>query len=316
MFLLQQSPSGSFSPKIDSFGRVVFIRWDHLQRDQQADADAMSNAGYGTFNFANESATAARLNDRTEVFPEPRASRTDLLAGTNLEGHSFNDFFPWMINENGTDEETLNHLGRHEFHGYFNRSHNDDPNLIEFHSELPRTNPNVINNFIHIKEDPFSPGMYYGIDAPEFSTHSSGQVVKFNAPPGLNPDSSVVTYVTHRDTSSYTDSPTPNHSGLYRNPLPLADGRVVVSHTTPTQADRNIGTRAAPRSRYALRLKMLTTSTNGAYSAGQALTNGISKSVSWWDPDVAVSYAGELWELDPVEVLARQRPVRTPAALQ
>jgi len=316
LFLLQQSPSGSFSPKIDSFGRVVFIRWDHLQRDQQADADAMSNAGYGTFNFSNESATAARLNDRTEVFPEPRASRTDLLAGTNLEGHSFNDFFPWMINENGTDEETLNHLGRHEFHGYFNRSHNDDPNLIEFHSGLPRTNPNVINNFIHIKEDPFSPGMYYGIDAPEFSTHSSGQVVKFNAPPGLNPDSSVVTYVTHRDTSSYTDSPTPNHSGLYRNPLPLADGRVVVSHTTPTQADRNIGTRAAPRSRYALRLKMLTTSTNGAYSAGQALTNGISKSVSWWDPDVAVSYAGELWELDPVEVLARQRPVRTPAALQ
>lgn len=316
LFMLQQSPSGSFSPQIDSFGRVVFIRWDHLQRDQQADADARSNAGYGTFNYANESANAARLNDRTEVFPEPRASRTDLLAGTNLEGHTFNDFFPWMIDEDGTDEETLNHLGRHEFHGYFNRSHKDDSNLIEFHSGLPRTNPNVISNFIHIKEDPFSPGTYYGIDAPEFSTHSSGQVVAFNAPPGLNPDSSVVTYVTHRDTASYTDTPSSNHTGLYRNPLPLTDGRVVVSHTTSTQADRNTGTRAAPRSRYALRLKVLTTGTNGASTAGQTLTSGISKSVSWWDPDVAVSFSGELWELDPVEVRARTRPVRTPPALQ
>lgn len=315
LVLLQQSPSGSFSPQIDSFGRVMYVRWDHLQRDQQADADAMSNAGYGTFNYADETAGAARLNDRAEVFPEPRASRTDLLAGTNLEGHSFNDFFPWMINEDGTDEETLNHLGRHEFHGYFNRSLKDDPNLIEFHSGLPRTNPNVINNFIHIKEDPFNPGTYFGIDAPEFSTHSSGQVVTFNAPPGLNPDSSVVTYVTHRETASYTDAPSSNHTGLYRTPLPLSDGRVVVSHTTSTQADRNIGTRAAPRSRYALRLKVLT-ATGGTYAAGQTLTHGISKAVSWWDPDVAVSYNGELWELDPVEVRPRPRPVRTPIALQ
>ena len=68
-----------------------------------------------------------RLADRTELFPEPRAARTDLLAGTNLEGHNFNDFFPWAINEDGTSEETLNHLGRHELHGYFNRSMNDDP---------------------------------------------------------------------------------------------------------------------------------------------------------------------------------------------
>ena len=34
--LLQHSPSGSFSPLIDSTGRLVFTRWDHLQRDQQA----------------------------------------------------------------------------------------------------------------------------------------------------------------------------------------------------------------------------------------------------------------------------------------
>jgi hypothetical protein len=38
-----------------------------------------------------------------------------------------------------------------------------------------------------------------------------------------------------------------------------------------------------------------------------ALTGGITKSVSWWDPDVLVSYSGPLWELSPVEV--RSRPV-------
>jgi len=94
LFLVQHSPSGSFSPQIDSYGRLIYVRWDHLQRDQQADSDVMDAAGFGTFNYADESAGAARLNVRTEVFPEPRSSRTDLLAGTNLEGHSFNDFFP------------------------------------------------------------------------------------------------------------------------------------------------------------------------------------------------------------------------------
>jgi Hydrazine synthase alpha subunit middle domain len=308
LFLMQQSPSGSFSPQIDSFGRVVYIRWDHLQRDQQADADTVSNAGYGTFNYADESSNAARLNERTEVFPEPRGNRTDLLAGTNLEGHTFNDFFPWMINEDGTDEETLNHLGRHELHGYFNRSLKDDPNLVEFTSAMPRTNQNVINNFLHIREDPASPGTYFGIDAPEFSTHSAGQVVRLNAGRGVNPDNTVVTYVTHRDTSSYTATPTVNHSGLYRNPLPLSNGTVVAVHTAETRPDANTGTRANPGSRYDFRLKTLASASGGVFAASQSLTGGISKTVSWWDPDVMVSYSGPLWELDPVEVRARTRP--------
>src|SRR5690606_12950502 len=33
--ILNHTPSGAFSPIIDSFGRVIFTRWDHLQRDQQ-----------------------------------------------------------------------------------------------------------------------------------------------------------------------------------------------------------------------------------------------------------------------------------------
>ena len=273
LFMIQHSPSGSFSPQIDSFGRVVYIRWDHLQRDQQADGDATGGDDYGTFNYSDESPTAARLNNRTEIFPEPRASRTDLLAGTNLAGHSFNDFFPWMINEDGTEEETVNHLGRHEFHGYFDRSLTDDPNLTYHSSATPRTNPNEIENFIQIKEDPAAPGNYFGIDAPEFSTHASGQIVKFNAPPGFNPDQTVITYVTHRDTHTYTDTPSVNDSGLYRNPLPLSNGTVVTVHTSETRSDTNTGTRANPGSRYAFRLKTISLS-GSWYVAGADADTG------------------------------------------
>jgi hypothetical protein len=40
--MLNHAPSGDFSPFIDSYGRVVFTQWDHLQRDQQADSDAQA----------------------------------------------------------------------------------------------------------------------------------------------------------------------------------------------------------------------------------------------------------------------------------
>ena len=312
LFLVQHSPSGSFSPQLDSFGRLVYIRWDHLQRDQQADADARAGAAYGTygtFDFSDESAGASRSYMRTEVFPEPRASRTDLLAGTNVVGHSFNDFFPWMINEDGTGEETLNHVGRHEFLGYFDVSFDDDPNLRYHHSQSPRVNPNTITGFLQIKESPTVPGTYFGVDAPEFSTHAAGQIISTHAPPTQNPDAMTITYVTHRDTSSYTDTPSANHSGLYRNPLPLSDGGLVAVHTPETRRDQNTGSTANPSSRYDFRLKTLKVA-DGVHVADRPLTPGLTKTVSYWNPDVLVTYAGPLWELDPVEVRPRATPPR------
>ena len=317
LFLVQHSPSGSFSPQVDSFGRVVYVRWDHLQRDQQADADSRGSTfygTYGTFNYADESSSAARLSSRTEVFPEPRSSRTDLLAGSNVVGHTFNDFFPWMVGEDGSGEETLNHVGRHEFLGYFDVSFNDDSNLTYHHSQSPRVNPNTIAGFIQIKESAAAPGTYFGIDAPEFSTHASGQIVSTYGPPGVNADQMAISYVTHRDTSSYTDTPSPNHSGLYRNPLPLSDGRLVSVHTPETRRDQNTGTTANPGSRYDLRLTLLK-QVGGVYVPDQRLTAGITKTLTYWSPDVLVSYSGPLWELDPVEVRPRPRPARHIAPL-
>lgn len=177
LFLLNHAPSGNFTPSIDSFGRVLFIQWDHLQRDQQADADNDDEAnggqcGYCTFNFSSESADAIILADRSEIFPEPRADHD--LVGTNLWGHTINHFFPWTINEDGTELEILNHLGRQELHDYIPPSLTDDGNLVEYYGQYARTNPNPILNLLQMREDPTRPGLYYGVDAPEFQTHAAG----------------------------------------------------------------------------------------------------------------------------------------------
>ncbi|HEX6177872.1 MAG TPA: hypothetical protein VF057_05900, partial [Thermoanaerobaculia bacterium] len=238
--LLNHAPSGAFTPFIDSFGRVIFTRWDHLQRDQQADADEQEGDQYGTFDYADESENAARLAQRVEVFPEPRASRTDLLAGTNLEGNSINHFFPWEINEDGTSEETLNHIGRHELHSYFNRSINDDAAVVEFSGERS------VTNLFQLKEDPAHPGRYFGVDAPEFDTHASGQIYSLVAEPARPADQIAVTAITASNDRTH-----------YRDPLPLSDGTLMAVHASETRDDDNDGTRANPTSRYDFRIKSL-----------------------------------------------------------
>jgi hypothetical protein len=321
--LLDHAPSGDFTPILDSFGRVVFTRWDHLQRDQQADADATEGGDYGTFNYADESVNATPLlNNRSEVFPEPRNSRTDLLAGTNLLGHTFNHFLPWQVNENGTELETLNHVGRHELTagGYLAYTFTNDPNLTYFANPADHSNKHAIvqsdGGLFQIKEDPTQPGLYYATNAREFGTHAAGQLVNLTGAPTLNGDQMAVTYITHPDTLNGTETPGPHHSGLYRNPLPLSNGVLVAVHTAETREDENGGSTANPVSRYDFRLKTLASTVIGAetyWIPDQPLTPGLNKTVSYWNPDVLVSYNNVvLWELDPVEVRARPKPTTNP----
>jgi hypothetical protein len=313
--LLDHAPSGDFDPLVDSFGRVVFTRWDHLQRDQQADADNVPGPDtYGTFNYADESATAAILNSRAELFPEPRQDNG------NLNGHTFNHFFPWQINPDGTELETLNHVGRHELHSnYLGNTFNDDPNLVYYADPAGHSNQNFIVNgdggLFHLQEDPTQAGLYYATHAREFGSHSAGQLVTLMGAPSLNADQMEITYLTHPATLNTTPTPGPFHSGLYRDPLPLSNGTLIAAHTAETRQDSNVGSGSAPQSRYDFRLKTLTTTVtaNGTYwVADQALTSGITKTVSYWSPDVLLTYSGLLWELNPVEVRARPIPA-TPA---
>ncbi len=294
--LLDHSPSGDFDPFVDSFGRLLFTRWDHLQRDQQAE-DPM----FGNFDWANETAGAQILGTMTEVFPELRVTPN----GSPVVGHRFNNFFPWQVAQDGTDAEFLNHLGRHEFHDFFNLSFATDPNLVDF-TPGNRPNPNPIENVFHLVEDPTMAGRYYGIDAPEFDTHASGQIIRIVAPPSANPDSIVVDYLTPR--STFGTVPAPDHSGHYRNPLVLSNGTVVVAHATQQGGVQNLGSPEEPIPSYRFRLKLMVAGPGGALTPGAALTPGISKSVSFFSPDAQISYNGELWELSPVEVRARPVP--------
>ena len=99
--------------------------------------------------------------------------------------------------------------------------------------------PTGSDNLLQLKEDPLHPGTYYAVDAPEFYTHAAGQVISLTAPPGLDADHIAIHYVTHRDTASTTY--TANHSGHYREPLPLSDGTLLAVHTAQTNYDTGSG---------------------------------------------------------------------------
>ena len=297
--LMQHAPSGSFNPIVDSFGRVLYTRWDHLQRDQQADVP--SNL---TFNWASEEANAATASNVPEVFPESRYNTPTTHAML------FNHFFPWQINQDGSGEETLNHIGRHELSTYFVQSF-FDPALFEFIAgNSGRTNQNDSEMWFQLAEDPQVSGRYLAINAPEFRTHASGQIVAITAPPSANANDLTVEFLTPRSTRGYYNGTVPSDfSGHYRNPLPLYDGQLIAAYASEPRESGDDGTRVSPDARYKFRLKRLAMS-GGFFAPVENLTPsiGIVKAISYYDPDYLVSYNGPLWELSPVEVRARPVP--------
>ncbi|HTK81280.1 MAG TPA: hypothetical protein VL633_03235, partial [Bacteroidota bacterium] len=316
LLMLDHAPSGDFRPSVDSYGRVIFTRWDHLQRDSQADKDILQGNTFGTFNFSDESASATPLvGDRTEVFPEPQSARTDLLAGTNINGMEFNRFFPWQINEDGTEMETINHVGRHDLNFIVGPPNfNDDPNLTLFQAGPTRTNQNSILNIMQLAEDPTQQGRYYAVDASEFGVHAAGQIITLTGPPSIDAEDMFVTFITDRSTANpLPPNGTPNatYTGHYRDPLPLSNGTLIASHTWENKADTNIGTYSNPVSRDTFRLKTMKIRTGSTWMADQPLIPlGITKSVSYWTDNGLVSFSGRLWELNAVEVKSRTIPVK------
>lgn len=307
--LLEHAPSGAFDPFVDSQGRIVFTRWDHLQQDQQNDAEGNP---YGTFNWSSEAVDSVPTSDRSEVFPESREG------SATVNGHSFNLFFPWTVNQDGTGEETVSHIGRHELNSYFPQSFSNDPSLEEFIAGgSGRLNQNEAEAWLQIAEDPQQAGRYIAIDAPEFYTHASGQIIALHAPPGVSADQLEVEYLTARSNRDFHDGvPPADFSAHCRNPLPLADGRLVAACSTDPRIAGNDGTRANPNPRYEFRLRIMDETTNGMYQPGAYLSGEISKTISFFDPDVLVSYNGPLWELSPVEVRARPVPPSTAATME
>jgi len=313
--LLEHAPSGAFSLSIDSSGRIVFVKWDHLQRDQQVDYSLTDQTNaYGAFTYADETLNAQKINQvrGMEFFPEPR-DMNDPDYRSTVHLHTFNQFFPWELNQDGSAEETLNHIGRHEFGGtYSEGSFTADRNLTYLVPESAHLNRFYMRGdggMLHIREDNRNPGTFYASYVPEFGTASGGAILRFNGASGSNPDQMVITPITHPECYQQPDNPTqaPNSTGHYRNPLPMSDGTLIAVHTSIVRGSRNIGTALAPRWEYEYRLKTLRQ--NGMYyQADTVLTQGIPADVSWWDPDRMIRYQGNYWELDPTEVRPRTRP--------
>jgi hypothetical protein len=82
--------------------------------------------------------------------------------------------------------------------------------------------------------------------------------------------------------------------GRYRNPVPLSDGRLLASHTPPYEDTAD----------YSFRLREIVDGEAGGVVTGE----GIRRTLRWWDPDAERSFDGVLWELDAVEVVAREAP--------
>lgn len=308
--ILEHAPSGATYPSIDTTGRVIFTKWDHLLRDQQADQDAFSAPSaykYGAFNYDSEEQTTPPAQwSIQEHFPELRDDKYSLPYGAGYDGNSsapdypfndlnFNHFFPWMMNQDGSEEETLNHAGRHELGGsYANPSHKGDPALkyISYGAFNGATYFLIGSaGMFHLREDPLLPGMFYGVHAAEFSVHTAGDIVRLKGGPADNPEGMKVELVMNR-----------SGVGRMRNPTPLSSGGLVVAHS-PEEGEE-VG--AAPY-KHAFRLRS-TKIVNGQRVLDAALTNGIQKTISWWSPDSQMSFSGTLWELDPVEVVARPAP--------
>lgn len=303
--LLHHSPSGAFSPTVDSAGRVIFTNWDHLSRDPEAVTDSrppITSAPYnenfvqtfnGAGNFATEASGAtftqvtAMPPNSWDIFPEPRNFDHKSLIddfGNNLNGNSFNVFLPWMINLDGTTGEILNHVGRHEVSSTSAKNFKNDANLVDLNPAIaPGYGGMGVRNFFFnlmwTREDPLHAGTFYGSDAADLGSHGAGQIVSLNGGPAVNPDAMLVTYVTPGITAkkpavlpnaALGQSPLVNPEHLYRTPVPLADGALIASHVAVTQVNYNTGTVTNPAAvaGYNFRLRSLKSGTNNVGDQG------------------------------------------------
>ncbi|MBY0573933.1 MAG: hypothetical protein K2P84_09650, partial [Undibacterium sp.] len=222
--LLSHTPSGAFTPIIDNFGRLLYTRWDHLQQDQLADRDRDAEHNqvalpFNSFNFSDESATAKRRNSRAEFFPESRVGSHSVYGEVSAFRNNF--FAIWQINQDGSAEETLNHVGLHELSfGYLTPSFKEDKNLNNHTNDQAHQNRLSIRReggLFQLREDPLESGSFFAINARESGSFTTDSIVKIQARPSTNPEQMTVTSITAPSTNDNLKD------GRWRNPLPLSD---------------------------------------------------------------------------------------------
>ena len=323
--MIQHTPSGAFNPFIDSFGRLIMTRWDHLSQDPMALDDRLGRATNGAYNFSAEAPGAQTIfGSVVDTFPEPRNNDAVYLAQQGVNGNEFNLFLPWALDQTGGNEEVLNHVGRHELdipslNAPFTQSFVNDTNLFSLTNLAQRVasgvvsrNTNGLGMMFQIMEDPRTNGLYWGVQPNDISpfggSHAAGQIVTLTGGLGMNPTNMAVTYLTIPPANGQLVSP----FGVYRNPLPMSDGTVVAAYSSITNTvnlgvDTNSGSFSAPLSQYHFRLMTLATA-SPYWTTNKYLTGGILSTSVFWDGIVLVTNIATLWELQPVEVRARAVP--------
>jgi len=103
--LLDHSPSGLFTPFVDSFGQVLFTRWDHLQQDQQA-LNAVERALDPAAEDYFRAYTYLREND---VGPDKREFVEDFVRRKIALNTPANDMQAWGAGETAVPEYHLGH---------------------------------------------------------------------------------------------------------------------------------------------------------------------------------------------------------------
>jgi hypothetical protein len=236
--LLEHLPSGGFNPFIDSFGRLILTRWDHLVQDGNATSDRMGRSTNRSVTFSAEQPVASLLpTNALEQFPEPVDFDTAYAAQLGVNVNGFKLFLPWALDPDGGNEEVLNHVGRHELIPAMQLSFPSDANLISFTNFANRSaygivtaNMNFLNSFLQITEDPRTNGLYYGVDAQDISifggTHAAGQILTLSGGASLDPTGMVINYITPKSGANG-----PNSLGVFRNPLPMSDGTLIAAFT-------------------------------------------------------------------------------------
>ena len=292
--LMEHSPSGSFDPFVDSFGRVVFSRWDHLQRDELTAAGTVA----GGFDFASEAAGATgAAGIWSDVYPDP------LPTTQNPLGLKFDQFLPWTLNQDGTELLTINHLGRHEMTLGFSRSRADS-NLQDF---TPTAGSVRAASFLQIRENPASAGSYITTDA-IFTAVSAGKVLTFTAPPSRSP-------------ASGADLRVVVNTGLSRDPAVLSNGSLIASFSdgmllgdssygSPPQLGTPLPAPTFIPATFKIKSNAFTQGTVVDLGAGAVPLLGfdLARNVTNLVNGQTQTFSGTLWELQPVEVRPTTRP--------
>jgi hypothetical protein len=314
--LMSQSPSGTFTPMLDSLGRLITSRWDHLQRDIFAEAASR---------VASEAPAATAVPFREE-FPEPLPGAPELpafdhpLYGETL-GYRFKHFLLWQIQADGSGEEILNHLGRHELVHFFEQNFDHPGNGLTARTS-PRPREETIENMLQAEEDPTFAQRYVFVDAQHFQKQSSGRLLRLDAAPGVSPDDLRLVPLTEPHGN---DPASPDYDGdRYRDPLPLSNGLLLASHANPcggtpcADDTRDLDASAegyAPNFRFALRL-LRDGDGDGVLARAEAVTPIIARRLRVWgvQQNQRVLFDGAMSQLDAVEVRSRVRPPLTGAA--